>query len=235
MRRFRQVSCAARCLCLCSRSLFQEDDKGAEGAEGESELLRPLSRFETAKIVALARQRRVPCSPRNGSLWESMYRRKSTLRGLIPLFKEKCEQVYGSPLRWISVRPRSDPLDLPPSVPVLHAVFGALRAIHTSQYEHSFAAGLHHAPQTKCGLIAVGLESRVPWSLLMDDVRDHYALAQSVTLYTRVNNTVLISSISPERDQPENLRTLVTHIPSTISLEPHPRAFSVGILGGHRW
>ena len=35
----------------------QEDNKGIGGGEGERELVRPLSRFEIARIVPLAKQR----------------------------------------------------------------------------------------------------------------------------------------------------------------------------------
>ena len=73
------------------------------------------------------------------------------------------------------------PLDVPPSVPIPYAVFDGLRAIQSTQYEHSFAARVYgHTSSRTPGLIAVDWESHPPWTLLMDDIRTHYALAQSV-------------------------------------------------------
>ena len=44
---------------FCSHLFYlrQSDNRGAGGQEGEGELVRPLSRFETGRIMALARQR----------------------------------------------------------------------------------------------------------------------------------------------------------------------------------
>ena len=212
---------AARCLRLCSRSLRQEDNKGPGGTEGESERLRPLSRFETARIAALARQRIAGRAVRSSEwvvlrklqLLQVCITAASALHGLIPFSKERRGAgVREPPLLDIDTPTTLTPLDVPPSVPVPHAVLDALRGIHTTQYEHSFAARVYgHAPLNTHGLIAVDWESRAPWSLLMDDVHDHYALAQSVTLYTRVHRAVLISLISSERDLPERPRTPITY------------------------
>lgn len=80
-------------------------------------------------------------------------------------------------------------LDVPPSVPVPHAVLDALRGIQTTRYEHSFAARVYgHTPPKIPGLIAVDWESRPPWTLLMDDIRAHYALAQSVDMCVCTRN-----------------------------------------------
>ena len=77
------------------------------------------------------------------------------------------------------------PLGVPSSVPVPQAVLDALRAIQTTRYEHSFAARVYgHTSQKTPGLIAVDWESCLPWTLLMDDIRAHYALAQSVDVFT---------------------------------------------------
>ena len=77
------------------------------------------------------------------------------------------------------------PLDVPPSVPISYAVFDGLRAIQSTQYEHSFAARIYgHTPPRTPGLIAVDWESHPPWTLLMGDIRAHYALAQSVDAFT---------------------------------------------------
>jgi hypothetical protein len=113
------------------------------------------------------------------------------------------------------------PLDVPPSVPVPHAVLDALRSIQTTRYEHSFGARVYgHTPHTTPGLIAVDWELHSPWTLLMDDIRAHYALAH------------------PERDQSERPRTPITY----VSLQPShlrqvhdllARVFWDGIDGQH--
>lgn len=109
------------------------------------------------------------------------------------------------------------PLDVPPSVPVPHAVLDALRAIQTTRYEHSFTARVYgYTPHHTPGLIAVDWESHSPWILLMDDIRAHYALAQSV-VHTWVRTAMLTPPFpSPERDQSERPRTPITY----VSLQP---------------
>ncbi|KAN0088763.1 hypothetical protein V8E55_005820 [Tylopilus felleus] len=167
-----------------------DDNKGVGGGEGERELVRPLSRLELARIVPLAKQRvagRVSLT--SPSEWIALRklqeRRRAGIREL--------------PSSHIETPTTVTPLDVPPSVPIPHAVLDGLQAIHTTRYEHSFAARVYgHTPQRTPGLIAVDWESSSPWMLLMDDNRAHYVLAH------------------PEREQPERPRTPIAY----VSLQP---------------
>ena len=164
----------------------QDDITGVGGGE----LVRPLSRFEISRIVALAKQR-VAGRVTSPSEWIALRKLQlQQVRCLCQLENRSIDaiQIFGQERRRAGIpeSPSVDigtlatvaPLDVPPSVPAPHAVLEALRAIQTTRYEHSFAARLYgYTSQKTLGLIAVDWESHSPWTLLMDDIRAHYALA----------------------------------------------------------
>lgn len=235
----------------------QDNNGDVGGREGEGELVRPLSRFEVARIVTLAKQRMVG---RVTSFAEWIVLRKLQLYQvgiIVKIENESINTFHSFFLSFLKERRRAgikeslsldigtsttlNPLDVL-SVSIPHPVLDALRAIQTTRYEHSFAARVYgHMPQKTPGLIAVDWESRPPWVLLMDDIHAHYTLAQSVDVFTHAyaRITVLIPSLSsPESDQPERPRTPITY----VSLQPShlrqvhdllARVFWDGVDGQH--
>ncbi|KAH0836479.1 hypothetical protein J3R83DRAFT_8088 [Lanmaoa asiatica] len=183
--------------------------------KGVGELVRPLSRFEIARIVASAKRR---AAGRVTSPSEWIVLRKLQLQQ-----ERRRAGLRESPSPDVGTPTTLTPLDVPPSVPVPHAVLDALQAIQTTRYEHSFAARVYgHTPQKTPGLIAVDWESHSPWTLLMDDICAHYALARSVdvSIFVRVFVFAMLTPSfffsSPESDQPERPRTPITY----VSLQP---------------
>ncbi|KAG8220760.1 hypothetical protein J3R82DRAFT_2189 [Butyriboletus roseoflavus] len=164
---------------------LSDDNKGVD------ELVRPLTRFEITRILASAKQRMAEhvTSPFEWLVLRKLHLQQERRRAGI---RELPSLDIGTPTTLT-------PLDVPPSVPVPQAVLDALRAIQTTRYEHSFAARVYgHTPQKTPGLIAVDWESRSPWTLVMDDICAHHALAH------------------PGRDQSERPRIPITY----VSLQP---------------
>jgi len=161
------------------------------GTEDGGQLVRPLSRFETARIVAAAKQW---MAGRLRTPAEWIVLRK------VQLQQERRKAGIKEPLSLdIGTLATVTPLDVPPSVPIPRAVIDALRNVHTTRYENSFAARIYgNKPPKALGLIAVDWESRPPWMLLMEDVHAHYGLAH------------------PERSQPERTPIPITY----VSLQP---------------
>ncbi|KAG6374788.1 hypothetical protein JVT61DRAFT_4166 [Boletus reticuloceps] len=168
-----------------------DDNKGVDGGEGERELVRPLSRFELTRIVALVKQRKARhvASPSEWIALRKLQLQQERRRAGI---RESSSVDIGTPTT-LTV------LDVPHTVPIPYVVFEGLRAIQTTRHEHSFAARVYgHTPQKTPGLIAVDWESRPPWTVLMDDIHAHYELAH------------------PDRDQPERPCIPITY----VSLRP---------------
>ncbi len=62
-------------------------------------------------------------------------------------------------------------------------VLEALQDIQTTAYEVSFASRLQGTmPSRTPGLLSLDWETETPWMALMNDVRQHYRLAQSVSI-----------------------------------------------------
>ncbi|KAG9309939.1 hypothetical protein JVU11DRAFT_9971 [Chiua virens] len=148
-----------------SDTVLPDDDKGGGGGE----LLRPLSRFEIERILAL--EKRLVGRVAFSSEW-------IVLRKLHLQQERWRAGIRASPSLDFGPPVALTPLDVPPSTPIPQAVFDALRVIQTTQYEHSFAARIYgHKPQVTPGLIAVDWESHAPWTSLMDDIHAHYSFA----------------------------------------------------------
>ena len=130
------------------------------------------------------------------------------------------------------------PLDVPPSVPISYAVFDGLRAIQSTQYEHSFAARIYgHTPPRTPGLIAVDW-GHSSWMTFTLTIRLH-SQSTHLCIWVCVHITMLtLSFSSPERDQPEQLHTPITYVSLRPSHLPQvhdllERVFGDGIDGKH--
>jgi hypothetical protein len=152
--------------------------------------VRPLTRYEASSIIAEAESN----SPQKPTIFKAIALRKLKVQRVGTLFylhgrlNELASQergLAGVPEPNISTpRSQSTPLTpLPPSraSPTVNpTVVDALYSIKTTRYNNSFAARIYgNASREDCTkVIAMDWETRSPWMELMNDVIDHYSLAQ---------------------------------------------------------
>lgn len=73
-------------------------------------------------------------------------------------------------------------------------VLSALYSIRTTPYENSFLSRLRGIPPVQNrSCLAVDWANRTPWMDLMQDIRDHFRMLQSVSLYLYIPVMYLIS------------------------------------------
>lgn len=153
--------------------------------------VRPLTRYEASSIIAEAEStnsREKPTIFKAIALRKLKVQRVGTLFYLHRRLNElACQErgLAGVPEPNISTsRSQSTPLTpLPPSraSPAVNpTVIDALYSIKTTPYNNSFAARIYgDASREDCTkVIAMDWETRSPWMELMNDVIDHYSLAQ---------------------------------------------------------
>lgn len=97
-------------------------------------------------------------------------------------------------------RPLS-PLSVPRTTQSNPEVIDALYLIRRTSYENSFLSRVQGIQHQNFGCLAVDWENRTPWMDLMQDIREHFALLQSVELFLSLSHGLMCLYSSADRDR----------------------------------